>query len=142
MTQTIRNLPLAKKSLKPEESASDADLAETEQAPENAIEEGRVFDYITGNPVKDTDKEHVRQRIARAIIHEYGIAAEDMEPDYKIKVGGRNKKIDIAVFRPGTPHSDENLFRAVAIEKEPKVRRQRRISHARPRRGAQGIRTA
>lgn len=46
------------------------------QAPEGALEEGKLFDYITGEPVKDSDKEQVRQRIARAIIHEYGIAAE------------------------------------------------------------------
>ena len=47
------------------------------QAPESAHEEGKLFDYITGKSVKDTDKEKVRQRIARALIHEYGIAAED-----------------------------------------------------------------
>lgn len=98
------------------------DLDQTEpEAVDAALEEGKVFDYITGNPVKDNDKERVRQRIARAIIHEYGIAAEDMEPDYRVKVGGRNKKIDVAIFRPGTPHVDENLYRAVAMEKEPKV---------------------
>ena len=59
-----------------------SDLEQEAQAPESALEEGKVFDYITGNPVKDSDKEQVRQRIARAIIHEYGIAAEDMEPDF------------------------------------------------------------
>ncbi|MDD5170085.1 MAG: type I restriction enzyme HsdR N-terminal domain-containing protein, partial [Syntrophales bacterium] len=86
-----------------------------------ALEEGKVFDYITGNPLKDNEKERVRQRIARAIIHEYGIAAEDMEPDYRIKVGGRNKKIDIAIFRPQTEHIPENIYRVVVVEKEPKI---------------------
>ena len=99
-----------------------SDPAQAEQETEDsALEEGKVFDYITGNPVKDTEKERVRQRIARAIIHEYGIAAEDMEPDYGVKVAGRNKRIDIAIFRPGTPHEDQNLYRAVAVDKEPKV---------------------
>lgn len=87
---------------------------------ESALEEGKVFDYITGAPVKDTEKEKVRQRVARAIIHEYGIAAEDMEPDYKVKVGGRNRKVDIAIFRPGTEHLPEHLYRIVVVEKEPK----------------------
>lgn len=69
------------------------DLDQPDQEPvDAALEEGRIFDYITGNPVKDTDKERVRQRIARAIIHEYGIAAEDMEPDYKIVVGKENSQ--------------------------------------------------
>lgn len=97
------------------------DLDDSQDGGDAVLEEGKLFDYITGNPVKDNDKEQVRQRIARAIIHEYGIAAEDMEPDYRVKVGGRNKKIDIAIFRPGMPHEDANLYRAVAIEKEPKV---------------------
>ena len=48
-----------------------SDLDQETQAPESALEEGKIFDYITGNPVKDSDKEQVRQRIARAIIHEY-----------------------------------------------------------------------
>jgi len=105
----------------PAEDNEMSELEQDAQVPESAIEEGKIFDYITGNPVKDTDKEKVRQRIARAIIHEYGIAAEDMEPDYKLKVSGKNRKLDIAIFRPGTKHSAENLYRAVVVEKEPKL---------------------
>ena len=97
------------------------DLEQDAQAPDGALEEGKVFDYITGNPVKDSDKERVRQRIARAIIHEYGIAAEDMEPDFKIKVSGKNRKLDIAIFKHGTEHTVDNLYRAVVVEKEPKL---------------------
>jgi type I restriction enzyme M protein len=97
------------------------DLEQEVQAPDSALDEGKVFDYITGEPVKDTDKERVRQRIARAIIHEYGIAAEDMEPDFKVKVQGKNRKLDIAIFHPGTEHTTDNLYRAVVVEKEPKL---------------------
>lgn len=96
-------------------------LDQETQAPDSALEEGKVFDYITGYPVKDNDKERVRQRIARAIIHEYGIAAEDMEPDFKVKVLGKNRKLDIAIFRPGTEHTTDNLYRVVVVEKEPKL---------------------
>ena len=100
---------------------NDCDLQDQDQTTENALEEGKIFDYITGEAVKNTDKERVRQRIARAIIHEYGIPAEDMEPDFRVKVGGRNKKIDIAIFRPGAAHETENLYRVVIVEKEPKL---------------------
>lgn len=100
---------------------NDCDLHDQDQTTESALEEGKVFDYITGEAVKDTDKERVRQRIARAIIHEYGIPAEDMEPDFRVKVGGRNKKLDIAIFRPGAAHEPENLYRVVIVEKEPKL---------------------
>jgi type I restriction enzyme M protein len=100
--------------------ASGADNA-IESADTPDIEEGKIFDYITGGPLKDTDKEQVRQRIARAIIHEYGIAAEDMEPDFKVKVQGKTRKLDIAIFSPGMPHTTEHLYRAVAVDKEPKL---------------------
>ena len=112
--------PTNKKTASDDADNSGSDVAvETSDAPD--IAEGKIFDYITGAPLKDSDKEQVRQRIARAIIHEYGIAAEDMEPDFKVKVGGKSRKLDIAVFQAGTAHVSENMYRAVMVEKEPKV---------------------
>lgn len=79
----------------------------------SAIEDGKIFDYITGKPVAENDKERVRQRIARALFHEYGISVDDMEPDFKIKVDGSNKKIDIAIFKTGSEHMAENVCRLI-----------------------------
>lgn len=87
----------------------------------DAIEDGKIFDYITGKPVAENDKERVRQRIARALFHEYGISVDDMEPDFKVKVDGSNKKIDIAIFEPGSEHTPENVRRLVVCQKELKV---------------------
>jgi type I restriction enzyme M protein len=104
--------------------AENNDMAAPEldfQASDSALEEGKIFDYITGRPVKDTEKERVRQRIARAIIHEYGIAAEDITPDFKVKSRGKNRNIDIAIFQPGAAHTSDNLSRIVVVEKEPKI---------------------
>lgn len=84
-----------------------------------ALEEGKILDYITGKPLKDGAKEQVRQRIARALFHEYGISVDDMEPDFKLKVDGRNKKVDIAIFEAGAEHTVENLRRVVVCDKEP-----------------------
>ncbi|MDM5075267.1 N-6 DNA methylase [Aeromonas media] len=98
-----------------------ADLSRESKITADVLEEGKIFDYITGAQVKNTDKEKVRQRVARAIIHEYGIAVEDMEPDFKVKVQGKNRKLDIAIFKPGQPHIIDNLYRAVTVDKEPKV---------------------
>lgn len=111
--------------VKKQKNTSDDPVAGADVAVEpddaNDLDEGKIFDYITGASLKDSAKEQVRQRIARAIIHEYGIAAEDMEPDFKVKVGGKNRKLDIAVFHPGTAHVADNMYRAVIVEKEPKV---------------------
>jgi type I restriction enzyme M protein len=84
-----------------------------------SLEEGQLLDYITDEPVKDTPKERVRQRIARALFHEYGISVEDMIPDFKMKIDGRRKAIDIAIFAPGTEKTVPNLERIVICEKEP-----------------------
>lgn len=102
---------------------SDLDVQEIDQADDEvtSLEEGKVLDYITNEPVKDTPKEHVRQRIARALFHEYGISVDDMVPGFKMKVDGRQKKIDIAIFEPGTAKTPENLRRVVICDKEPKT---------------------
>lgn len=100
----------------------DAEEAISEQ--EDTIEEGYVLDFITGEKkLKDTPKEKVRQRIARALFHEYGISVEDMEIDFSIRAGGRKKSVDLAIFHHGQTHSIENLSRVVVCRPEPKVGR-------------------
>lgn len=103
--------------------SNDLEVEEIDQAGDDevtSLEEGKILDYITGDPIKDSTKEQVRQRIARALFHEYGISVEDMARDFKMKVDGRRKKIDIAIFAPGEVHTTENLRRIVICEKEPK----------------------
>jgi type I restriction enzyme M protein len=84
-----------------------------------SLEDGSILDYITNRPVKDTPKEAVRQRIARAQFHEYGISVDDMESDFKMVVGGRRKKVDLAIFDHDQSHEVEHLRRIVICEKEP-----------------------
>jgi type I restriction enzyme M protein len=88
------------------------------QQAENTIPAGYTLDYVSGNQVKETKKELVRQRVVRALIHEYGFSPEDMELDFLI--GGR-KKVDVAIFHHGKEHTLENLGRAVLCRPEPNV---------------------
>ncbi|HGY1114538.1 TPA: restriction endonuclease subunit M [Providencia rettgeri] len=85
-----------------------------------AIEDGMMLDYLTNNPIKETPKELVRQKTLRALFHEYGISAEDMELDVKVKINGKQNKIDIAIFEHGADHIPENIRRVVICDKEPK----------------------
>ena len=87
----------------------------------SAIEDGKILDYITGKPVAENSKERVRQRIARALFHEYGISVDDMEPNLKVKVDGSNKKIDIAIFEPDSEHTPENVRRLTVCQNELKL---------------------
>ena len=113
------------------DDGEDAPAAETtteQVADQNAegvttLEDGMVLDYITNKPVKDSPKEQVRQRIARALFHEHGISVEDMAPSFRMKVDGRQKRIDIAIFESGAEHSLEHLRRVVICEKEPNTGR-------------------
>jgi type I restriction enzyme M protein len=97
------------------------DLNEAGDEETTSLEEGKLLDYITNEPVKDTPKEQVRQRIARAFFHEYGISADDMVRDFKMKIDGRRKSIDIAIFEPGKDKTLANLRRVVICDKEPKT---------------------
>jgi len=86
----------------------------------SAVEEGVILDYISGLTKKENPKELVRQRIARALFHEYSISVDDMEPDFGISVQGRRKKVDIAIFKTGTAHEIANIERIVYCAPEPK----------------------
>jgi len=85
---------------------------------ERTIPAGYTLDYISGKQIKETKKELVRQRVVRALIHEYGFSPEDMERD--ISIGGR-KKVDVGIFHHGKLHRLENLSRVVLCRPEPTV---------------------
>lgn len=100
---------------------SEHDSSSTE---ETTVSEEITTDYITGSEIKDSPKERVRQRIARALFHEFGLSVSDMEPDFLIPVEvegkTRRKKAEIAIFTHGKDHTLENLRRVVVCRPEPK----------------------
>ena len=97
---------------------STADEAENGQ---DIVRDGFTLDFISGTKeVKETPKELVRQRIARALFHEYGISVEDMAADFPVSVGGRRRRVDIAIFAAGESHAPENIQRVVVCRPEPK----------------------
>src|ERR1017187_7808071 len=85
------------------------------------LQEGMIADFITGQPVKQSDKESVRQEVARQLIFEYQIAPESMEADFPVKVGVKRKKLDIAIFEAGKDHNSETIRRGVICRPFPKV---------------------
>ncbi|MBF0212264.1 MAG: restriction endonuclease subunit M [Magnetococcales bacterium] len=95
-------------------------IKKAQPEPMEAIPSGFMLDYVTNKPVKETPTELVRQRVVRALIHEYGFSPEDMAIDFPI--GGR-KKLDIAIFHHDKPHTLENLGRVVQCRPEPKAGR-------------------
>lgn len=91
------------------------------QSGEPPSSDGMTLDYISNRLVKETPKEMVRQRIARALLHEYGISADDMEADFKVRAAGKVRKLDLAIFHANHSHTVENLSRVVFCQPEPKL---------------------
>ncbi len=92
--------------------------SDKKKQPERTIPAGYTLDYISGKQIKESKKEIVRQRVARALIHEYGFSPENMVLDFP--VAGR-KKVDIAIFHHECEHTLEHMSRAVICRPEPKT---------------------
>ena len=119
MPKTKKRMPKTKKpelsdDIEVSQVTTSADTEET-----SAIGDGSILDYVTGRVISDSEKERVRQRIARALFHEYVISVDDMVPDFKLRIDGRLKKLDLVIFEPGAPKDPEHIRRIVICEKEP-----------------------
>lgn len=69
------------------------------------IPEGKIQDFLTGEFIRDSEQEQVRQNFERTLIEEYNYDKEDIGRDEKIKVydGSKQKlrKISLVVYRTG-----------------------------------------
>lgn len=105
-----------------ESVSGDRDQDEAGVAGEEA--DDALEDFITGRLIKGSPKEEVRQRIAQALEHEYGLSRADMAPDFPVPVETdgrrRSRRVEIAIFARGRPHELENLRRVVMCRPEPK----------------------
>ena len=85
------------------------------------VRDGFLLDFISGDKtLKETPREIVRQRIARALVDEYGISVDDMAADFRVAAAGRRRRVDLAIFAAGKPHEPEHLQRVVVCRPEPK----------------------
>lgn len=99
---------------------AELDGQEPEAEGDEVVRDGHVLDFISGDrELKETPKELVRQRIARALFHEYGISVDDMEADFPVTVDGKRRRVDIAIFSTGQAHRPEHLRRVVVCRPEP-----------------------
>lgn len=98
--------------------------ASMESAEPRKLQDDEVFDFITGDKVvKLTEAEKVRQRIARVLVHQYGIDPHDMEADVSIpvvnvKTGRKSRRrASIAIFEPATDHDELPNIRRIVVTK-------------------------
>lgn len=84
----------------------------------STIPPGKIKCYITGKLRPDLPEEHVRQRMARSLVEEYGYKKEDIALEWTIQLGSAKKKADIVIFESGAKHTTENIIIIVEAKKE------------------------
>ena len=94
------------------------ELAPTVPTPVGSVPEGKRVDFLTGRIVDDSPGEYVRQNIERALIRQYRYSPADCEVDFPIRVGSTRRRIDVAVFRPGQAHTQQNVFIVIETKKK------------------------
>ena len=71
------------------------------------IAPGKLRCVITDKLRNETPEENVRQRVARSLIEDYGYGRENIEVEFAIFVGASRRRVDLAIFPPGTEHKPE-----------------------------------
>lgn len=81
---------------------------------------GKIRCYVHDSVLRnDTPEEHVRQRVARSLVDEYGYDRNDIHLEFPIKIGsGKKKRVDIAIFPPGSEHKQEHIIVIVEAKRE------------------------
>ncbi len=79
---------------------------------------GKIRCFITGKLRKDTPEENVRQRWARSLVEEYRYRKEDIALEFRVKMGRRANKADIAIFKQDAEKKQENVFIVVEAKRE------------------------
>lgn len=103
------------------------DETEDDDDENTTLDEGQIYDFVSGEPVKDKAEERTLQSVARSLVNEYGFEREQLERDYKIvyevyKEDGKTKKvrpkISIAVFQADSHHEEmDDIIRVCMIQK-------------------------
>ena len=88
-------------------------------APLVLVPAGKIRCYVHPDVLRqDTPEEHVRQRVARSLVEEYGYSKTDLHLEFSVKIGSGRKQVDIAVFPPGSEHNQENIYIIVEAKRE------------------------
>lgn len=83
-----------------------------------AIPDGKVVDFITGRLMNDTPEEYVRQNVEMSLVLEYNYPRDQIEVEFKIKVGSGTKSVDLALFVSGAPHTQDNIQTIIETKRE------------------------
>lgn len=63
------------------------------ESEKQALQDGKIIDFIDGKLRKDTETEQVRQNFERTLVEEYRYTPKDVSVNFKIKVMEGSKKV-------------------------------------------------
>ncbi|MCL5274758.1 MAG: type I restriction enzyme HsdR N-terminal domain-containing protein [Chloroflexi bacterium] len=82
------------------------------------VPSGKLRCVVTDKLRPDTPEEHVRQRIARSLLEDYGYERANLEIEYAVNLGSSKKRVDIAIFPPKANHIQQNIKIIVECKRE------------------------
>ena len=82
------------------------------------LPDGKICDFIDQKIRNDTPEEYVRQNIERRLVLELGYLPEQIEVEYPIKQGSKTVRIDLAIFREGMQHEQENIWIIIECKRD------------------------
>lgn len=81
---------------------------------------GKIRCFVTGKLRKDTPEEHVRQRWARSLVHEYGYPKADLGIEFKIQIGRSRRKADLVIFKHDAKHVQSEASVVIEAKRDDK----------------------
>jgi type I restriction enzyme M protein len=82
------------------------------------LPDGKLCDFIDRKIRNDTPEEYVRQNIERRLVYELDYLPEQIEVEYSIKQGSRTVRVDLAIFREGDLHKQENIWIIIECKRD------------------------
>jgi type I restriction enzyme M protein len=82
------------------------------------VPQGKVVDFVDGKLRNETPEEYVRQEIEKSIVREYQYPREEIEVEFRIKMGSSRKRVDLAIFPEGEAHSPDRVWAIIECKAE------------------------
>lgn len=97
----------------------DGGLEPQEEVAEENGPENFFIDILTGNKESSSPKKLLVQKVLRQLIESYGFDRADIETNYNPQIQGQGRRrIDIAIFRSGAEHTNDNLQRVIVCKNQ------------------------
>jgi type I restriction enzyme M protein len=71
---------------------------------------GKVVDFVDGTFRNESPEEYVRQEIEKSLVREYAFPREEIRVEFRIKLGVKPKRVDLAIFPEGSSQKQETIW--------------------------------